>query len=356
MLFLRSTVSIFLLLVLLCACGRSVDREAQRAQALLNEADLLIDGRMFTDAELKAKEALNKLDHVLQRDETHTDYRLLRIRALMTLFMSRNILTIEQAEIRPRSLVRFPEAEELSDYETTVRPAEQELKAVINGDTPLKFDQAAFAHSTLATIYRLNLNTVKESLWEYDKALKVYDKQLRKLHSEKKQIGSNRFAIMRLENQIRSLQQAKAEVLLLTEDWGTALEVLRKTMAGMDLLYFSVQFDLLEGEIADLENKLSLDESLAEGSRENKLLSSIQSSRQDRKLGQREKLGGKNPYQVELLLRRMQLDDIQNNLLYRIIALYHLEENERLEAARSTLRQYYPGLEAELIQLLKNHP
>lgn len=347
-----------LLIMLLClsSCQRSIDRNAQRAQALLDEADLLIDSRLFTDAELKTKEANEKLTKVIEKYPDNIDYRLLHIRSLMTLFVARNTLTIEQADIRPRSLVRFPDTETLSDFSTTIIPAELALKEIIHGSAPLKFDQKAYVHSTLAAIYRLKVETNEESLKEYNIALSTYEEELQRLRSEEKALGSNKFAIMRIEHNIRSLQQAKTEVLLLVERWDEALEVLRDSMAGTDLKFFPVQFDLLEGEIAILKNKLSLDETLAEGSRESKLLQSIEAKKKERWHSKQENLGGKNPYQVELLLRQVQLDELQNNLMYRIIALYQLKESERLEQARKTLRGHYPEMDAELYQLLQEYP
>ena len=346
----------FICILFLCGgCQHAIEREAHRAQALLNEADLLMNARLFNEAEQNAREALEKLEVSLARQPENIDFRLLRVRGWMTVFFSRNILTIEQAPIRARSLVRFPEFSELVDYDTMVKPAENELKALINGPELMSHDQQAFAHSTLAAIYRLNLNTLDHSLREYAKAVEVYQRQLNKLRNDDSNIGSHDFAIMRLENQLRSIKQAESEVFLLKESWTEALAVLQSMMGGTDLKFFSTQFDLWEGKIASLEAKLSLDERLQESSREQRLLLSIQEKKSERNLSKSERLGGKNPYQVELLHSRIQLDQIKNNLVYRIICHFQLKEAATLELARAALRGHYPELDRELIQQLEEN-
>lgn len=347
--------ALIVLLISCCACQHAVNREATRAQALLDEADLLINARMFAEAEQNSRDALDKMVIALERQPDNVDFRLINIRALMTLFFSRNVLNLEEAEIRPRSLTRFPNPEDLSDYDSTVRVAEEQLKDLINGALPMDDDQKAFAHATLATVYRLNSNTVDEALVQYDKAIKVYEKQLNEMRNDPSKVGQHTYGIMRLENQIRGLQQGQAEVLLYKEDWPAALDVLGSVMAGNDLKFFIPQFELVLGQIADMETRLSIDAALAEGSREDRLLISIREGRKDRTFSKRERLGAKNPYQVQLMQSRIRLADMQNNLMYRIICYFQLNDQDRLNEAREALRSQFPELDADLYNQLQEH-
>jgi len=216
--------------------------------------------RRFDQAEEKALEALEKLNVILVKVPQKVDYRLLRTRAYLTLFMARNILVIENAKIRPRSLVRIPEVYEYKDYDSTIVPAEEELKEIINTIPDLTLEQQGYAHGMLGVIFRLNADTANEADQQYQRAIGAYEGWLREMKRDKPLIGTNQFNINKLENQVRGLIMARAEVSMLAEKWPQALELLEKVMAGQDLKYFEIQFPFYERQIAEMQRKLDTDD------------------------------------------------------------------------------------------------
>lgn len=339
-------LSIFFLIAF-SSCGRASKREATRGQALLDEADLYMELRELDKAEENAQQALQKFSILVEESPDNVDYRILRVRSRVTLFMAQNFLVIEKAKPLPRSLVRLPEKEELIDYDQTALIAEQELKEILQMPVELTWDQAGFVHGTLAAIYRLNLQTLTLANQQYEEARQIYLKRLQDLKTEKKKVGSNTIAILRLENQIKGLLLAQAEVNLLAEQWETALMLLQQMVAGSDLQYFSLHFQRLEDQISRLEAQLEEQARLDVGSREAKLLAKIQ-EKKEKKYSLLVELGGLSPQKVELIQSRIQLADLQNNLSYRIICLHNLGKFGQLEEAHSVLRQHYPELDSEL--------
>jgi len=341
-----------LLAVTLVACQKPFEREASRSQALLDEADLLMEVRRFDQAEDKARDALDRLNIILAKVPDNADYRLIRARANITLFMSQNTIIIENAKPRPRSLVRIPDVTEYIDYDSTMVPAEKELKEVLNNNSNLALEQKGYAHGMLAVIFRLNPATARQADEQYAAAIGAYEGWLKEMRRDRPRIGSNEFNIMRLENQIRGLLMARAEVNLLAENWAQALSLLEQVMAGNDLQYFEVQFPFFEKNIASIEQGLDTDTRISVDPRVERLNTAIAKTRKGQFL-QREKVAAQDPRKAQMLQMKVELAETKNNLTYRIICYYNLNDQARLNAAREVLRANYPELDAELASQLK---
>lgn len=350
----RRLYTIFFLVLLtlsLGACQFAREREAHRSQALLNEADLLISTRELGKAADLCQDALDKLAPLLTEQPDHLDFQLLQIRALITKFIAQNVLVMEDAKIRPRSLVRLPDPTLYVDYNNTIPEAENRLLMVTGRIGELTDEQAAFVHGMLAAIYRLKDDTLDKAVLEYDKAVARYDLQLAEAVKDRK---ANKNKIEQFESKIRSLRMAQAEVLLLGEDWNEALEQLKTAMAGGDLKYFDLHFDLLENTIKDIEEAIAAEQARDRGSREAKLRAALEKKKQ-KAYSKREQLGGYNPYQVALIKNRIELGDTQNNLIYRMICYYQLGQNKDYQKAREILTKHYPELSTELDSKLRQY-
>ena len=343
---------LFFWVVLLLGCTFSSEKEGFRCQALLDEAELYIESRQFDLSEEKIAQALERIEDVLSRNPSNIDISLLKTRAYFLLFMTRNTLILEQARIRPRSLVRLPEMYEYRDYAETIIPAKLILQELINTrDKELSYEQRGFIHASLAAIFRLNLATAKEANEQYNLAVAAYRTWLNQLKSPKTKIGSKEINIHRIQKEILDLCMAQAEVNLLQEHWVETLDLLERTKGGKDLKYFSVQFELIEEEIAAITNKCIEEKIKFDQSRGGKLSTAIQKARSSQ-LSYKDQLICSSPYEFELRHKRQNLQNVQNNLMYRIICYYHLNQQENLDKSRHILRTYYPELDQRLAALL----
>ena len=353
MLKIQHLIVCLILSIALSSCQVASEREAHRAEALLTEAELQLDLRKLDKAEELTEQALGKLAPLIEKQPKHIDFRLLRVRAYIAQFLAQNMLVLEEAPIRPRSLVRFPEAHNLINYQDTLQLAHEELRDLANNPEELDFDQTAFVHGNLALILRLNESTLEDALKEYERAIAAYQTDLDGLKADVTKIGSHKIKIAQLENQVRSLRLAQSEVSLLSENWEQALNYLQSAMAGRDLKYFDVQFSLLNEQIEQAENKLEEIKKLSEGSREAKLLQLVEAKKAKR-YSKREEISGYNPYKISLLQSKIELADTQNNLMYRIICYYNLGDDSRQQRAEAILRTHFPEIESHLNDQLQS--
>lgn len=343
------------LLILLVSCQMASNREAHRAQALLDEAELLMEARQLDKAKESAEMALQKLSNVKKEENPDVlDLRLLEVRAHFTIFMADNLLTIENAEIRRRSLVRFPEPQQYIGWTEHLLVAERILKEIASSEKKLTTDQEGFVHGMLGAILRLNEKTLNSADREYGRAITAYRKQLAEVKANPPKIGSNATTVAHLENQIRSLLMAQAEVKLLAEEWSEALTRLEKAMAGPDLKYFAVQFEILNNSIEEAQAQIDLAIKMRKGSREEKLVQALEAKRQ-KKLSKREELASYNPYRLRLTQARVEESDTVNNLIYRMICYHQLKRRSDFEKALTILETFYPDLSHELEVQLRRY-
>ncbi len=348
-------VFILPLLLLLVSCQMATNREAHRAQALLDEAELLMEARELDKAKEKAEGALTKLATLDYESSSNTvDFKLLEVRAHFTCFMASNLLTMENAKVQRKSLVRFPKQSQYVGYEKHLKAAEGILKTLVRSDEKYQPDQEGFIHGMLGALLRLNEKTLHEADREYAQAIRVYDEQLAEMKANPPKIGSNDGAIARLDNQVRSLKMAQAEVKLLAQEWDDALNRLESAMAGPDLQYFSVQFEILKNSIDDAQKELDAGVKSHTGSREQKLVQALDAKRR-KKLTKREEFGSYNPYRMQLTLAKIQSSDTVNNLMYRMICFHQLKRRKEFEEARQILEEFYPELASNLELQLRRH-
>lgn len=350
----RKLLMLFLLSIVLLggsACNRATERAAFKAQAQLDEAMLQMEVRQFDRAFDEAMTAYKTLDELLSQSPNNVDVKLLRIRALLTLFMTRNTLLIEQAAPLPRSLVRLPDKKDYRDYAQYATPALEALKEMVNTRAKYSDEEEATIYGNLGAVFRLDKETAQDSAEAYGKAAEAYRHWLFELKGDSSKIGSHQVAIQKVRHQLRSMLMNEAEALLLAENWVEALGVLKEAAGGEDLKFFTVHFDLLEQRIANVQTKIKEQEEAEAHSREVRLEQVVR-DRKKRNLSKRGELGGYNPYQADLLFTQSELADLKNNLMYRIICLANLNQDEELKKAREVLRTHYPEADSSLWSLL----
>jgi len=348
-------VLMFPLLLVLVSCQMAANREAHRAQALLDESELLMEGRELSKAREKAELALSKLTALEPSGgKEETDHTLLEVRAHFAIFMSDNLLTMEAAKIRRKSLVRFADPATYASREEHLAPALLLLRQLIESKVELNVDQSAFVHGMLGAILRLEESSLIEADKEYGKAIRVYQVQLDERKMNPPKIGSNTTSIHRLENQVSSLQMAQAEIMLLAEEWDQALNRLENALAGKDLHYFEVQFEILRDAIKDAEKAIAETDRTREGSREEKLMIALENKRMKEK-SRREALASANPYRMQLTLAKIKSSDAVNNLMYRMICFHQLQRWVDFEQARAILERFHPDLASDLETALKTN-
>ena len=338
-------------LVLFSSCNRAEQRLGSRTQTLLTEAELLNQSRQFQKARDTIDEAMVLLDELDEKDPERLDYKLMRAKAYMLRFLSKNIQVIEDAEIRPRSLVQLPEMGAYIDYETDIAPARNILSKVLNEKDKLDLSDQAYVHSMLGAIFRLSDRDLSEADSQYQMGIRAYQKQLDEYKAETDKLKPHDIGIKKLENSIRAMQLQRVEVLLLAEQWGEALQLLEENMAGTDLRFFATQFEIVEDHISQIQERIAIADSMRKETRGNKLASALK-DRRGAWSKVRDEVGGANPYKAELMQNQIYLADLQNNLIYRIICYHNQRQDSELDEAKKVLETYYPDVNAELDELL----
>ncbi|MCB1135551.1 MAG: hypothetical protein KDK78_04715 [Chlamydiia bacterium] len=343
---------LILLITLLCsACQHADDKQAHVSQGVLDEADLLMASRYFDQASQTANSVIPTLTELVTKHPENTDIQLLLVRAHLLTFLAENALLIDQSPPRTQSLIRIPRMNEYKDYDTHVKPALDTLIKLANSDTKFSFEQQAFIYGNIAAIFRLSPDTAERSVTEYDKAIAAYRSWRQELEAPKSKIQSNKYALERIDNQIRAMLMAQAEAGLLAEEWSKCLDSLQSAAGGTDLQFFTVHFGQLEQRKAVLETKVRNEE--ASGDSQPKRLLSMAKQRAKQSGNKRDEIASYSPYQAELIFTRAELNDLQNNLAYRIICLHRLNRIQERDAARTTLRAFYPDMEAKVSAALQ---
>ncbi len=346
--------TVLMLALCLIGCQKTANRDAFRAQGLLDDASSLMDARLFKEASENSDKAITLMDPLFRDYPADVRYRLLWCRAHLTKFISENAVTISRAEPRPRSLVRLPAFKDLIGFNEHAIPARDELNRLASLSEPLTFDQRAYIHSSLAVIYRLSLETANEALKEYAAASAIYKEWEQKLRADTGPLQDHRQEMIRISNEAQDLKLAASEVSLLEEKWQDALTQLEEMMAGKDIAFFAVQFKIAEEQIAHWKNQIQQAEANSANSREQQLTEALKRNA-DLKKGGRDDFASRNPLQMELYQQRVQLAQKQNNLMYRIICYWQLGMKAELEEARTALRTFYPELETEVTTRLKGN-
>ncbi|MFT5318650.1 MAG: hypothetical protein ACI8RA_001918 [Chlamydiales bacterium] len=336
------------ILLLAASCGKNEDGKAAKGVFLLNEAEFLIQSREFTPAEAKILNALEVLNAVIKNTPENVDYRLYRSRAHILLFESQNILTIERAPERPRSLVKIPDAWEYVDYDKTIALAEEDLRYILNLQENITPKQEASARAMMGNIYRLDIGKALEADEYYQKAISATRNWLGELETSKTRLDPHTYDIQRANRQIDDLQVARIEVLLLAEKWATALSLLEEMMAGQDFKYFSVQYTLLENKIASLFDRIEERKEHNKETRAGKLKKFLDESRSKKRKDDDGGLSSFTPIELEIMKTEEILAATKNNLIYRTICYHNLGMQEELSIAHGILFSFYPDIDAQL--------
>lgn len=343
----------FVFLVLInSSCSNNGHAKASYGSAYLGEAEALLEGREFQKAEEMALKALDHYNQALLAEPNNVDFLLVRSRIYFTLFRCKNTLIIERAPEQPRSLVKIPEQWEYIDFDQTLTLAEGDLKKVINSSESLPLEQEAAARGLLGNIYRLSKTSAKLADAQMEKSIEATKRWITELQNPQKKLESHTFKIKRARKQLEEMSMARVEVLLLDGQWSTALNILEQVVAGPDLKYFSIQFNLLENKITGFLNKLKENQEHTKTSREGKLMRYLEKAR-SKKAEEGDVFYQYNSTELELLQTELQLTLIKNNLIYRIICYHHLRHKENLQQAHNILRSFYPDIDAKLTLALQ---
>ncbi len=331
-------------------CGVSVDKEQRQNQIILDEADLYLEFGQRNEALARAHQAIRNLNLLLAESPSESSYLLLHARALLTAFLAKNAPIIQKSPLQPKSLIHMPKKADYIDYDRYVGVALLNLRKAEDIGAPLESEQKAALHAMLASIYRLQMKTMSEANIQYKMAIQAYKNYLYSLEIDQKPLGKKSFAIQQVTNQIRHLILARSEVKIAQHKWQMALDLLQAMMGGDDLAYFDVKFQQLEEKIAELQ-ELANREHPRTPDRANAIAKLVAEKREfDSKA---KELASASSYKVNLLQTEIELAALKNNLMYRIICYYWLNDMSRYEQARVYLRKYYPSLDAQLSTLLK---
>lgn len=332
-------------------CSPTSDKDLTKNRALLDEADLYMEFGQLSEAKSKASEVIKNVSFLIAKQPSDISYLLLHARALLTKFLITNSSVISNAPLQPKSLVRIPQFNDYIGYDRYILVALIDLKKAQEIGAPLRKDQSAALHAMLASIYRLNMNTMSKANVQYKHAIKSYRAHLLDLKRDKPNVGTNNFAQTQVKNQIRLLTISRAEVKLTMHKWDMALRVLKQMMGGDSLEYFDLMFNKIETKIASLK-----DEAIKDHERtpeKAKIIADIVAKKRNPSTKAKE-LAGYSAYQINIMQAEIELASLKNNLMYRIICYHWLSLNSKHNDARIVLRKYYPILDSELSHLLKN--
>jgi hypothetical protein len=348
---LRNLPLLFLLVLMITSCQSPGKRFALKAQRNLNEVDLLLERREFRKAQTLAEQAKEEIEQALIRDPDNININLVHARASLTLFLANNTRTIEQSEIRPRSLVRIPSPQEYLGYE--------ELKGSINKlekmltEQKLSFEQQGAANMLLAAIFRLDVASAPQAISAYGRALEAYTIWRTELQGENSRETPRIIATALVTNQIAQLQIGIAEVSLLLENWDDALHALQEQMGNNDLEYFEIRLDLLTGRLQNIQRMIDDNFNSDNADIRSERLKEYIRENRTTKLSLSNQLGSYNSNEAALLQTEVDLVETKNNLIYRIICYYNLAQEHPLQKARTILRTFDPTAEQQLISLLQ---
>lgn len=329
------------------ACQKPFSRQLHKNQAIIDEAENLISRREFTKAAKTVSEAISKLSQIIEKNPDVPSLYLLRSQAYFTLFQAKNTLLIENAAPRARSLVRLPSKDQYIDYDISLKKAFNDVQFVLGKNDAIDEEKKAIAYILIASIFRLEIDNLAKSDQFYSKAIDIYKEQLNKLQKTKMGSPLPKTKIVRLENRINFLRLSQVEVNLLAENWVKSLNLCEQIVAGKDLKYFSVNFERLNQDIADIDNKITRIKEEQKGyRREQRIVKLIEERKKKMALENRRSLS-ENPYQEVLIEKEEELTHLKNNLIYRIICFHNLQEKQMEEESRSILRRFYPHLDAQ---------
>ncbi|MBN4066465.1 hypothetical protein JYU14_00045 [Simkania negevensis] len=342
-------ISLFALTALLLfsfGCNSQQEqRELIQNQLLLDEANNLIELRELPRAKKTLEKAVNSLNDKIAKQPGNPGLQLQRAQALLAYFTAENLLTIEQAPIHPQSLMRIPSPSDYTGYHEYIARAMADVDNVLSS-RQLSYEKKAAAYTLLASIYRLKEDTMARASNAYEKAIDNsvdWLNEIRTTKGKKKPLAIN---IHRVEEQVHLLQIARVETLLAIQDWEEALTQLEEARGGKDLKFFAIQIEFENRRISDFQQKINEDFERNRGA-------SRLSYQSDKKRTRTDELQGLNAYETALWQSELRLTDLKNNLIYRIICYYNLDDKRALEEARKILKHSYPYIETELTQQLE---
>lgn len=344
----------FLSLFTLTACDGQKKREVAKIQMHLDESELLIEAREFERAVDKTESAIQAIAKFVEKDREDPELLLLQSRAHIDAFIAKNTLIIEKSVPRARSLVQLPALEQYIDYDTHIIFANRALMHVLKQEATLPIDKIIACYASLGTTYRLNESMLKDSVNMYNKAIELSIKEIEqrknntKAKKTKQEISSNT-----LQRQLDSLKMAQAEVLLTVEEWDSALIALEHMLGGKDLKYFALQFRILENNISDIEKELLIEFEKKKGNLSTIEKLSSEKNKKDSSTPFLNAIGSYSNYESALVSTELELNLVQNNLIYRIICYKWLNREIDLKESMNILKQYYPEIAKNLSDSLE---
>lgn len=339
----RTFLAILFISFLAISCSQADNKLAFKSQRLLDESDVLMERHDYNNAFKKVQQAQSNLNVLISKHRNNADYLILHARANFNLFLIKNVSVFNAAKQDPLSLTALPKAQDYISRDKYLLPAIINLNKILNSpDTKPTSEQIIAANVLLASIYRLDEKTLDKAINHYQTAISIYVQQLQDLRAEETKLSPKTHAIAKKENEIRNIQMAMAEIYILKHKWEPALFLLEDIAGGPDLKYFDTHFALLQNKLAEAEKQMQLKQ--ASDTKKSKTKNFI-----------KKKSSSDISYSTEeaaIMQIETTLTALKNNLIYRIICFYHLKRNNELKEAREILRQYYPEVDAKVMQEL----
>lgn len=323
------------------SCNRSREREERTLHRLLSDGELLIYSEEFSQAKQRIESSLSQIEKLIQRYPKRGSGYILRMKAHFLLFSLRAIPLLEESALSSEELITLlpsdRQREELALREQLEKDAKESERRA------LSLPEQIALHITLASFYRFFEETLPLSEAEYRKALRLS----RELSEKKNQQKSGEW----LEEQKRQLYMSLVEVLLAEKKWEEMLEVLQEFSPVYKLSSFAKKFRRLENEIALIEEKLRQTFYSPPSSKKEQLMKRFK--RQSFSSMKFLPYSSYTPRETQLMLREEELTQVKNQLIYRLIAYYHLDRQEEWLKGKSLLLDYYPEIAAHLVQALE---
>ncbi len=223
--FLKSSILLLVTLVLV-GCQGPVDPRVYKAQDFLQEATEQIDANSLIMAQSLAEKALITSQKVVEDDPINPQWRILRARTCLALFLAKNLPAyLETQEHAPYVISRIPLSYFIA-YRQLVPLAQSDLLYALTYPEKLSLPQQALAHTLLADIYRLSATSAMQAEQEYTLAVELYRKHLNffTLDSLSDQISS-----YRIREKIQEISYQQAILAIVDHDWQKGLELLQHT-------------------------------------------------------------------------------------------------------------------------------
>lgn len=222
LIFIKSLICLFVVSTLV-SCQGPVDPRVYRAQDFLQAATQQIHDNSLIMAQSFAEKALLDSQKIVDEDPINPEWRLLRARSCLALFLAKNLPAYRAAqEHAPYVISRIPLPYFIA-YRQLVPLAQSDLLYALTHSEKLSIPQQALAHTLLADIYRLSTTSAVQADQEYTLALELYSKEQGFFVGDDL---SNQISSYRIREKIKEITSQRVVLAILDQQWQKGLDLL----------------------------------------------------------------------------------------------------------------------------------